>query len=503
MDKISIISNLQQIADTLDNKNLFAQAEKLTNLMVKIAQITTGEDERDFQDYENKQFTDRLREIPSSNTDIKPQIDENTNTVSVDGKLVKIPNNLQREKFFDKKLYKLRYDPEYKRFFYFNEKNKDIKILDANGKTTEPRSKRYDLWKQVGGRGLFGDLRLPNLNKSIPIEPFVRKELIPDIARVVRPGGDLVKKVITKPVSDTVGALTDDLGVKLPGRDTPSQADAKNQLGQSSDRSQVPVIVSDESKDVPGVTVDLQGGPQAVEPTAPTATSVSGGRGSGDGRGDIKISKNQLKDIKSPDDLLFWSMMVGNNIQYSKYDKSKEKQYYSKDNKPNTLNYINKLTSSSWVEKINPQIKNFKNEAINKLNKKTAGKNMNRQILASMNEICEELDELGMNKAASEITDMMVKLAQSKKVTVCLIDGKPAVKIEGRKKPIFGPASGPFTSASHARNYAARVSPNYIDEIPANVMPGRSWRNQGPTGKPWTKDDEEMFDFEASREDKF
>ena len=25
----------------------------------------------------------------------------------------------------------------------------------------------------------------------------------------------------------------------------------------------------------------------------------------------------------------------------------------------------------------------------------------------------------------------------------------------------------------------------------------------GPTGKPWTRDDQEMHDFEASREDKF
>ena len=134
---------------------------------------------------------------------------------------------------------------------------------------------------------------------------------------------------------------------------------------------------------------------------------------------------------------------------------------------------------------------------------KKAGKNMNRQILASMNEICDELETLGMNKAASEMTEIMVKLAQNKKVTVCLIDGKPAVKIEGRKRPIFGPASGPFTSASHARSYAGKITPNFIDEIPANMMPGRSWRNQGPTGKPWTRDDQEMHDFEASREDKF
>lgn len=145
----------------------------------------------------------------------------------------------------------------------------------------------------------------------------------------MRPGGELVKKVITKPVSDTVGALTDDLKIKLPGRDTPSQADAKNQLGQSSDRSKVPVIVSDESQGVPGVTVDLQGGPEAVQPPDPTEISGGAGGASGGGRGDIKISKDQLKDIQSPDDLLFWSMMVGNNIPFKEYDKSNETKYYS------------------------------------------------------------------------------------------------------------------------------------------------------------------------------
>lgn len=129
---------------------------------------------------------------------------------------------------------------------------------------------------------------------------------------------------------------------------------------------------------------------------------------------------------------------------------------------------------------------------------------MNKEILASINEICEELEDLGMEKESSVINELFLKIAQHKKVTVCLIDGKPAVKIEGRKRPILGPASGPFTSASHARNYASKISPNYIDEIPANVMPGRSWTGRrGPTGRPWTKDDQEMYDFEASREEKY
>lgn len=39
---------------------------------------------------------------------------------------------------------------------------------------------------------------------------------------------------------------------------------------------------------------------------------------------------------------------------------------------------------------------------------------MKRQILASMNEICDELENLGMIKAASEVTEMMVRLSQNK-----------------------------------------------------------------------------------------
>jgi hypothetical protein len=507
MDKISIISNLQQIADTLDNKNLFAQAEKLTNLMVKIAQDDSIDPELFHVLPDNKTGNNgpKLKDIVEPDlSDVKPESNDST-VVKINGETIKVPSKLTPTRRFDKKVFNLNYDPKTKQIFYKSEDGKDAIYLDKEGNVKETNSKRYDAWKQLGGRGLFGDWRLPNLNKSIPIEPYLRKELIPDVARIVKPVGNVVKDLITKPITDATGAIADDLNIGVPGRDEPFEAAAKFELGPSKDGTPVSRTPIKDSTQFPGLKLpDIQGGPKPVEPSAPKKTGGgSGGSGSSGGKNDIKISKDQLKDIQSPDDLLFWSMMVGNNIQYSKYDNSKENEYYSPQNKSNTLNYINKLTSSSYVERINPRIKKFKNEAIEKLNTKTAGKNMNRQILASMNEICEELDELGMSKAASEITDMMVKLAQFKKVTVCLIDGKPAVKIEGRKKPIFGPASGPFTSASHARNYAARVSSNYIDEIPANVMPGRSWRNQGPTGKPWTKDDEEMFDFEASREDKF
>jgi hypothetical protein len=39
---------------------------------------------------------------------------------------------------------------------------------------------------------------------------------------------------------------------------------------------------------------------------------------------------------------------------------------------------------------------------------------MNRNVLASINEICEELDAIGMFKEANDLTNVMVKLAANK-----------------------------------------------------------------------------------------
>lgn len=504
MDKISIISSLRQIADTLDNNSLYYQAEKLTDLMVKIAQ----EDDQDLRHNLPDQLLEGnpaiLKELDQ--TEVSPSV--NTRTVNIDGDIVNVPYDLRIERTFGKKSFILHYDKDTKRLFYKSADGKEILPLDAEGKVRETRPKRYDFWKQIGGRGLFGDLKLPNLNKSVPIEPYLRKKLIPEIAKVVRPLGDAARQVITRPITDTLGEFTDDAGIIVPGRDTPSAAGAKKDLGQSEDRSTVSKDEPLFSTEVPGTKLNIQepdGRIDAVVPGGDDGNSAGGEPGGEPGGGSqFKKVKNKLRDINSADDLLFWSMMVGNQINFNDYNLKNEKQYYSSDNKTKTLDYLNKLTSDPWVGRNYPKIKGFKQEAIQLLNKKTtAGKNMNRQILASMNEICDELETLGMNKAASEMTEIMVKLAQNKKVTVCLIDGKPAVIIEGRKRPILGPASGPFTSASHARSYAAKITPNFIDEIPANMMPGRSWRRQGPTGKPWTRDDQEMHDFEASREDKF
>ena len=500
MDKISIISSLRQIADTLDNNSLYNQAEKLTDLMVKIAQITTGGDERDLEKLENEQILSRLKDVPLSG-DAKPELASGPgNIIDVNDKKFVIPSNLTMEKTFDGKKFRLEINEENGNLYYIyredNKPNLVVPVDKKNGTTQEVRGKgRVNLLRMFGIDKIFGKAKLPRLS---PVEQYFRRKVVPEATKVVKPLGNAARDIITRPLlTDPLGAFADDLGLSTTGRDKPFMAGAKHQLGNSDDRSTVPTNVENSS------TVDIKSESKFPEPTGPEPVEPSGAGSPGGAGGGMKFSKDQLQHIQSADDLLFWSMMVGNSYPYSEYNKDNEKQYYSSDNASNTLNYINKLTSSPWVEKINPQIKKYKAEAIEKLNRKTAGKNMNRQILASMNEICDELETLGMNKAASEMTEMMFKLAQNKKVTVCLIDGKPAVKIQGRKRPIFGPASGPFTSASHARSYAGKITPNFIDEIPANMMPGRSWRNQGPTGKPWTRDDQEMHDFEASREDKF
>jgi hypothetical protein len=126
---------------------------------------------------------------------------------------------------------------------------------------------------------------------------------------------------------------------------------------------------------------------------------------------------------------------------------------------------------------------------------------MKRQVLSSLNEICVELEASNMHKEASELTDVMKKIAgRGDKAIVKMHNGRPVVHIidaDGNEHIIFNPKGMPgFKNLQHAINYARKIDPNV--EAPESRP-----RRMGPTGKPWTKDDQEMFDFEASREDKY
>jgi hypothetical protein len=130
---------------------------------------------------------------------------------------------------------------------------------------------------------------------------------------------------------------------------------------------------------------------------------------------------------------------------------------------------------------------------------------MNRQVLASINEICGELEALGMHREAIELTYVMTKIAnRGDRATVQVqSDGKPVVIIT-RANGDFQRRLGYkingefqyFNNLQHAINYARKIDPNA-------QVPESKPRRVGPTNKPWTRDDQEMFDFEASREDKY
>jgi hypothetical protein len=126
---------------------------------------------------------------------------------------------------------------------------------------------------------------------------------------------------------------------------------------------------------------------------------------------------------------------------------------------------------------------------------------MKRQIIASLNEICNELETLQMHKEANELTNVMKKIAgRGDRATVKMHNGRPVIHVtdaDGKERTYFHPKGMPgFKNLQHAINYAKRIDQN------AEVLEHRP-RKVGPTGKPWTRDDQEMMDFEASREDKY
>ena len=132
---------------------------------------------------------------------------------------------------------------------------------------------------------------------------------------------------------------------------------------------------------------------------------------------------------------------------------------------------------------------------------------MNRNVLASINNICTELENIGMHKEANELTNVMKKIAgRGDRATVKMFNGKPVVHVtdsDGNEHIIRYPKGLPgFNNLQHAINYARKIDPDALVDAEIQERPSRP-RRIGPTVKPWTRDDEEMFDFEASREDKF
>ena len=498
MDRISYINKLLKLASEYDSERQYKKANEITKLLTKLAQenennedLTTGESE------------------PQPVVILSDQEGKTLLQLS-DGERIEIPKGLKLKDKFAEKDFLLSYDPNKKQFLYMSEDRKTAFPLDPANKVQEIRGKKYDFWKSTGLRDLFGDWKLPNLNKIIPLEPFARKSVI-DLSHTFRPLGDEIKDDVRTTITDPLTKEIQDLGGNVPGGKTPEFSAAEDKLGKSEDRSSVQSIPSSSTSPVPG-SETTSSDPTNETPSGPTDGTPDSTQ---DGAIDQAIKSNgaTLKSIKTPKDLLFWSMMVANKIPFSTWSKDLESEYYSKENYNSTLAMINKLTSSNWVKRINPQISSFKEGAISELDQRTnrtANKTMNRQIIASMNQICNELDDMGMHKQSSLITNIMKKIAgRGDRATVKMFNGKPVIHVtdsDGNEHIIRYPKGLPgFNNLQHAINYARKIDPDALVDAEIEERPRRPRRPRrvGPTGKPWTRDDQEMFDFEASREDKF
>jgi hypothetical protein len=443
MNKNVIISNLIQIAEVLDSKQMFNQAERLTDVMVKIAQ-----NDSDLNEYEKSETLKSTgynpysfnKKIESPEVEGKPELGSGPgNIIDVNDKKFVIPSKLTMEKTFDGKKFRLEIDEENGNLYYIyredNKPNLVVPVDKKSGNIQEVRGKgRVNLLRMFGIDKIFGKAKLPRLS---PVEQYFRRKIAPEATKVVKPLGNVVRDTITRPLTDALGAVADDLGLSTTGRDSRYMADAKFQLGNSDDRSTVPTNVENLS------LVDIK--PEAVRPSEPEGSATTNGTKGDAIDSKIKSNGKTLKDIKTPEHLLFWSMMVGNDIDFSIYDRKKENVYYSEKNKQNTMNFINKLTSSSWVNKINPNIRGMKNQAMSLLNDKTNKKQaMNKlHIVNRLYKLAQMFDEMNMPEQADDVTNVMENISDSPEKTAWTNYARKLAK----KDPDFIPPVKPKVSA--------------------------------------------------------
>ena len=257
----------------------------------------------------------------------------------------------------------------------------------------------------TGLRRIFGDWKLPNLSKVVPIEPILRKT-VNEVAQVVRNTvGDPLRPV-TRSITDPLTNVLNSAGGTAPGQKSDAQIDAEKKLGPSTDRT------STDSK-VTKTDVDNSVKVNTTAPatsTAPTKSTTN----------DTGIPNNTLASIRDGNSLLFWAMMVGNNIPYSSYVRNNDNFYYAPEKKQNTLNKLNQIASNPNIKRLYPLIPTFLDAAITKLEQKTqnameekttsANSKNKKIILASLNKICNELEEINCHKEVYEITNIMKKI---------------------------------------------------------------------------------------------
>ena len=328
MNKRITLAKIQAIANELDNNGLFAQADSLTKVMVKIA--------ANIMDVAN---------LPSESNETGQTF------ISVNNEKIPIPLSLvgKNEIKVKGKSYTLGYDSGNKNFVLYDKTNmRDFYPVDSQGKMLERRQKSpFRLDKALS-------LKIPNvkLPRVTNLEERLRKDVVKPISNTLRETiGDPLRDNVTKPITGVLGRAGEQLGINSPGRKSTEEADLAFSRGESENRDTQPSVMKDDvaptSEPTPGPT------------PGPTAESVED---------IIKTKGAEIKNINSPNDLLFWCMSVGTNNSYSselaKGVRSNPSAYYNRQTQTRILNWIVKMAESTVVAKINPRIKGFRKDAI-------------------------------------------------------------------------------------------------------------------------------------------
>lgn len=337
MDKKAALNNLGKIANVLDSQNLHKEADAVTNVMHKIAsdsildvQSITGESNAEVQTFLN--LPDGQKEVPAVLMSQNPlQIKDNT--------------------------YHLGYDTNSKNFVWYDKTNKrDFYPVDESGKMLERRQKSpFRLDKALGIK--FPNAKLPRITN---LEERFRKDVSKPIEHALRDSvGDPLRDTVTRPITDVLGRAGEQVGISSPGRKSPEEADLAFSQGESENReTQAPV----NAREVVTKPFDVDPAPKPEPKPAPAPNNAE----------DIIRSRgSELRNISSPNDLLFWCMSVSLGISYgpglAKDVVAKPEYYYNRKNMSKIVGLIVKLAESPTVAKINPRIKDFRRGAIDML----------------------------------------------------------------------------------------------------------------------------------------
>lgn len=332
MNKKITLAKIQNLANELDNQGLFKEADTLTQVMVKIA--------ANIVDVSN---------LPTESDET------GQNFVTVNNEQVSIPPALvgQNQIEVKGKFYTLGYNSSSKKFVLYDKNNmRDFYPLDSQGMLERREKTPWRLDKAIGLD--IPKIKLPRVTN---LEEGVRKNVVQPFSHAVRDAlGNPIRDNITKPITGVLGRAGEQLGIHSPGRQSKVESELAHALGESGNRETQPSVKTDDVI-TPKPTPEPKPEP-TPEPT-PTPGPIDD---------IIKTRGAEIKNINTPNDLLFWCMSVGTNNSYSaelaKGVRTNPATYYNRQNQNNILNWIVRMTESPAVAKINPRIKGFRKDTV-------------------------------------------------------------------------------------------------------------------------------------------